>query len=333
MSERNTKKNLLMGLTALIGVIVVVAVIGYIVAKPKEIVLQGEAEATEYRISGKIPGRIEAYYAELGEQVKQGDTLVLIDSPELKAKLAQVNGALAAAQAQNRKAINGARQEQIMGAYEMWQKAKIGEDVMEKSYMRVKRLFEKEVISAQKMDEAEAKYKAAVATAKAAKSQYDMALNGADKEDKAAAQALVDRAEGALMEVNSFINETVLTAPASGELCEIFHNEGELVGTGAPIMSIVDLNDMWFSFNVREDLLDNMTVGSIIEVKIPALGMDKTYKAKVTFMKSMASYATWRATKVNGQFDAKTFELRAKPVEKIAGLRLGMSAIINSVLE
>jgi HlyD family secretion protein len=251
MKKRN--QDLRTGLFALIVVIVIIFIIGLIVNKPEPIIIQGEADASEIRISGKVPGRIQQFLAEEGTQVKAGDTLVIIDSPELSAKLEQANAAENAAQAQNKKAIKGARKEQILGAYEMWQKALVGVDIAKKSYDRVQHLYDKGVIPAQKRDEAEAQYKAAVATANGGKSQYDMVLNGAESEDKEAAMALVDRAKGAVNEVKSYIKEITLTSPIDGEVTEIYPKRGELVGTGAPIMSIVDLNNMWFTFNVRED--------------------------------------------------------------------------------
>jgi HlyD family secretion protein len=332
MKTINNKNSMLGGLLGLLGVIVLVSVIGFYAAKPEPLILQGEVEANEYRVSGKIPGRVKEILVEEGMLVKRGDTLAIIDSPELLAKLDQAVAARSAAEAQNRKAIKGARQEQIMGAYEMWQKAEVGVEITKKSFDRVQKLFDKEVIPAQKRDEAEAQYRAAVATSKAAKSQYDIALNGAEKEDKEAALALVSRANGAVNEVESYLGETYIISPSAGEVTEIFPNRGDLVGTGAPLMGITDMSDMWFTFSVREDLLKGMNTGTTVKIKVPALG-DKSYEAKITFMKAMASYATWRATKVGGQFDAKTFEVKAKPAEAIAGLRPGMSAIIETVLK
>ncbi|HNW48923.1 MAG TPA: biotin/lipoyl-binding protein, partial [Bacteroidales bacterium] len=229
MKTINNKNSMLGGLLGLLGVIVLVSVIGFYAAKPEPLILQGEVEANEYRVSGKIPGRVKEILVEEGMLVKRGDTLAIIDSPELLAKLDQAVAARSAAEAQNRKAIKGARQEQIMGAYEMWQKAEVGVEITKKSYDRVQKLFEKEVIPAQKRDEAEAQYRAAVATAKAAKSQYDMALNGAEKEDKEAALALVSRANGAVNEVESYLGETYIISPSSGEVTEIFPNRGDLV--------------------------------------------------------------------------------------------------------
>jgi len=328
MKKSNNNNSLLIGLSGLLGVIAVVSIIGYYAAKPEPLILQGEAEATEYRVSGKVPGRIKEFLTGEGAMVKKGDTLAIIDSPELLAKLDQAEGAQLAAEAQNRKAIKGARSEQIIGAYEMWQKAEAGVEIAKKSFDRVQNLYNKEVVPAQKRDEAEAMYKAAVATSRAAKSQYDMAVNGAETEDKSTALALVYRAKGAVNEVRSYMGEMYVLAPAAGEVSEIFPNCGELIGTGAPILSITDLSDMWFTFSIREDLLSGLTVGSIVKLMIPALG-NQTYDAKVTFIKAMASYATWRSTKVSGQFDAKTFEVKAVPQSKIDALRPGMTAIIQ----
>lgn len=319
-------RNLRIALVGLIVVVIILFIIGWIVYKPAPEIIQGSAEVNEVRVSGKVPGRIYRLLAEEGQTVQQGDTLVMIDSPEISAKLAQATAAKRAAMAQGRKANKGARAEVIQSAYEMWQKARVGEDIAKKSYERVQRLFEKGVVTAQKRDEAEAQYQAAVAQAAAAKSQYDMAKNGAEAEDKFAAQAQVARAEGAVSEVEAYLSEMALTAPISGEISEIFPKQGELVATGAPIMNIVDLSDIWFSFNVHEDMLQDMKMGTEVTVEIPAL--NRQAKLKITYIKALASYATWKATKTTGEFDAKTFEVRAKPIEPIQDLRPGMSAII-----
>jgi len=324
---RKNRSNLIIGLVVLLTVIILISIIGWIILKPGEEIIQGEVECNEVRISGKLPGRINNYLVEEGSFVNKGDTLLLLNSPEIYAKLAQAEAAENAAKAQNQKAIKGARSEQIQGAFEMWEKARIGKDIAEKTFNRAKKLFDNEVIPAQKYDEAEAQFNAAVATEEAAKTQYDMAKNGAEKEDKLAASALVDRAKGAVSEVEAYMSETQLTAPISGEISEIFPQVGELIGTGAPIMNIVDLNDCWITFNIREDQLIDMKMGKIIKASIPALGVENA-SFKITYMKALGSYATWKATKTTGEFDVKTFELRAKPVKKIKGLRPGMTALM-----
>ncbi len=320
--------NLLIGVAALIAIVLTISVVGYIVSRPQPVVIQGEAEATEYRISGKVPGRIEEFRGTEGQKVKKGDTLVIIDSPEIRAKMAEAKAAKTAAEAQKNKAMNGARREQITGAYEMWQKALVGEDVMRKSYERMVKLHDEKVVSDQKFDEVEAQYHAAVATAKAAKSQYDMAVKGARQEDKDAAVALVERASAAVELVNSYRDEIRLTSPSDGIIADIYPKVGELVGQGSPIMTIQDLDDMWFTFNVREDRLEGLRSGDHILLTVPALG-NREVQATVYYLSARESYATWKATREIGEFDTRTFEVRARPDYSVEGLRPGMSVILK----
>ncbi len=320
--------NLLIGVAALVAIVLTISVVGYIVSRPQPVVIQGEAEATEYRISGKVPGRIEEFRGTEGQKVKKGDTLVIIDSPEIRAKMAEAKAAKTAAEAQKNKAMNGARREQITGAYEMWQKALVGEDVMRKSYERMVKLHDEKVVSDQKFDEVEAQYHAAVATAKAAKSQYDMAVKGARQEDKDAAVALVERASAAVELVNSYRDEIRLTSPSDGIIADIYPKVGELVGQGSPIMTIQDLDDMWFTFNVREDRLEGLRSGDHILLTVPALG-NREVQATVYYLSARESYATWKATREIGEFDTRTFEVRARPDYSVEGLRPGMSVILK----
>ena len=309
------------------AVVIIVALIGYLALDRDPDVIQGQVEVTEYRVSSKVPGRILELRVKEGDYVKAGDTLAIIDAPEVRAKMEQAQSAQSAAAALELKAQNGARKEQIQGAYSVLQQAKAGFEIAEKSYNRIQRLYDEGVMSAQKRDEVYANYKAMEAQMKAAQSQYDMAVNGARMEDKLAAAAQVGRAKGAVNEVTSYIHETVQIAQKEGEVSDVYPKVGELVGTGSPIMSIAMMDDMWGTFNVREDQLDGMQVGSEFTVFVPAFNKD--IKMKVYFMKDQGSYAVWKATKANGQYDLKTFEVKARPVEKIEGLRPGMSLIIK----
>lgn len=330
MTQEKKSYNLVIGIVALIAIILVIAVIGYFVSKPKPLVIQGEVEASEYRVSGKVPGRVEELYVKEGSMVHKGDTVVYIDSPEVRAKLAQARAVETAASAQRDKAMNGARQEQITGAYELWQQALVQEEVLRKSFDRVQKLYDQKVVAAQKYDETKARYEAAEAQTKAAKAAYDAAVNGARKEDKEAAEALVDQARGAMMEVESYLGELYLTSPSDGIVSATFPKVGELVGQGSPIMTITDLSDVWFTFNVREDYLHGMSQGDKILVSIPALDGQEC-EATVNYIAVRESYATWKATKETAMYDAKTFEVRAVPDETVEGLRPGMSVIVKQV--
>ena len=327
-NKKFTISNMMLAFIAVLVVIGLVALAGFFLLTPPAEVIMGQAEATEVRVSGKVPGRIIAYRFAEGDHVKAGDTLVFLDTPEGLAKMQQAEAARSAAEAQNMKARKGARSQEIAGAYELWQKSKAGLEIARKSFERIENLYNKGVVSAQKRDEAEANYKAMAATEKAARSQYDMAIEGARSEDKAAAAALVAQAEGAVAEVESYMKERVLVSPIDGEISERFPEVGELVGTGAPVMNILDMDDMWVSFSIREDLLSSIRIGDDVKGFIPALN-NKEIVMKVYYMKDMGTYAAWKATKTTGQYDSKTFEVRARPVEKILGLRPGMSVIME----
>lgn len=327
MSEKTQHKNILLTVAAFTVVVVIIAVIGTLVFKSEPEIIQGYVEVSEYRVSSKVPGRVLELRVKEGDYVNVGDTLAIIDAPDVKAKLTQAESAESAASAMDQMANNGARREQINGAYALLQQAKAGLEIAQKSYNRVQRLYDEGVMSAQKRDEAFANYKAIEAQVKAAQSQYDMAVNGARREEKMAAAAQVNRAKGAVQEVNSYISETMQTAQKAGEVSDVYPKEGELIGTGSPIMSVSLLDDMWGTFNVREDQLDGMRIGSVITAFAPAFKKD--IKMKVYYIKDQGSYATWKATKANGQYDLKTFEVKARPVTKVEGLRPGMSLILK----
>ena len=327
MSAKSQHNNILLAIAGFVAVVLIVALIGFLALGRDPDVIQGQVEVSEYRVSSKVPGRILELRVKEGDFVKAGDTLAILDAPEVRAKMEQVQSAQSAAAALDLKARNGAREEQVRGAFSVLQQAKAGLEIAEKSYNRVQRLYDEGVMSAQKRDEAFANYKAMEAQCKAAQSQYDMAVNGARQEDKMAASAQVGRAKGAVNEVSSYIHETVQVAQKDGEVSDIYPKVGELVGTGSPIMSIAVMDDMWGTFNVREDQLNDMKMGSEFTAFVPAF--NKEVKMKVYYLKDQGSYAVWKATKANGQYDLKTFEVKARPVEKLEGLRPGMSLIIK----
>ena len=327
MSEKTQHKNILINIAGATAVLAAVAIIGSLSLKQEPEIIEGQVEVSEYRVSSKVPGRILELRVKEGDYVNAGDTLAIIDAPEVKAKMTQARSAENAASAMDEMANNGARKEQIRAANALLQQAKAGLEIAQKSYNRVQRLFDEGVMSAQKRDEAFANYKALEAQVKAAQSQYDMAVNGARWEEKKAAAAQVDRAKGAVDEVNSYIHETMQIAQMAGEVSDIFPKVGELVGTGSPIMSISLMNDLWGTFNVREDQLNGMTVCSTITAFVPAF--KKEVRMKVYYIKDQGTYAVWKATKSNGQYDLKTFEVKARPIDKIEGLRPGMSLIIK----
>jgi len=327
MSEKTQQKNIIIAVVVALVAITAVVAIGVWALGSEPEIIQGQVEVSEYRVSSKVPGRVLELRVKEGDYVRAGDTLAILDAPDIKAKMTQAQSAENAAAALSDMAKSGTRKEQVRAAYSLLQQVKAGLDIAKKSYDRVQRLFDEGVLSAQKRDEAFANYKAMEAQEKAAQSQYDMALNGARREEKLAAEAQRDRARGAVEEVNSYINETMQIAQMEGEVSDIYPKVGELLGSGSPIMSISIMNDMWGTFNIREDQLNGMQIGTVFDAFVPAF--NKNVKMKVYYMKDQGSYATWKATKTTGQYDLKTFEVKARPVEQIEGLRPGMSIIIK----
>lgn len=327
MSKKSQHVSILLAVAAMVGVIGIVALIGYYFIPDKEDIIQGQMDVSEYRISSKVPGRILELRVQEGDFVHAGDTVAILEAPEVNAQAESAAAAENAAAALSDMANKGARQEQIQSALEMWNMAKAGLDIAKKSYERINRLYEEGVMTAQKRDEVYANYQAALAQEKAAKSQYDMAMNGARDEEKRAAAEQVNMAKGNVSLVSAFQKETIQIATIDGEVSEVYPKIGELVGTGSPIMTISITDDIWGSFNVREDQLKGLKMGDVITAYVPAI--EKDIKLKVYFVKDQGSYAVWKATKASGQYDMKTFEVKARPTEKLEGIRPGMSLIMK----
>ncbi|MCL3780594.1 HlyD family efflux transporter periplasmic adaptor subunit [Prolixibacteraceae bacterium JC049] len=323
----NKTKNSIAGIV-IIGIVLFLGYTIWLISKPVPTEIQGEVEASEMKVASKLIGRIDSLPVKKGMSIKKGDLLFRIVSPEVTAKMNQAQGAQLAAEAQQLKASNGARPQDIQAAFNVYQKAKAAAEFARKTFVRIKNLHAEGVIPEQKRDEVETKMIAALETEKAAKAIWEKAKSGARLEDKKAAAALVKRAQGAVEEVQSYMNETLIFAPENGEIANIIAENGELVPAGFPVVSLVDLEDVWVTFNLREDYLAKIKMGSVFEARFPALGMKKV-KLKVSYIHVQAAYANWNATKTMGDFDMKTFEVQARPVEKVDGLRPGMSALVN----
>ena len=293
--------------------------------QPREQFLQGQMEARRVLVSGKVPGRIEKLLVHEGDMVYKDSLVAVISSPEIEAKKIQAQGALGAARAQASKARNGARSEDITALKAMADRAQEAATLAKNTYNRVQKLYNDGVLPLQKRDEAETQMKASQSAADAARAQYNQAVAGARSEDKAAANALVLQAKGANAEVDAYLEETKIRTPITGEVSLKLAEEGEVVGSGMPIIAVTDLNDSWAVFHLREDYLKNVFKGKKFYVQVPAL--DKTVEMEVSYIASVGDYATWRSSKESGGFDLKTFEVRMRPTHKVENLRPGMSVL------
>ena len=325
-AETTENRSLMFGLIAIVVVTLLLAIIGFVFMREPDEIIEGQADATSVRISGKLPGRVVELMVSEGDMVKAGDTLVHIHSSLAEAKLMQAEAMENVAAAQNQKVDAGTRSQIIQAAAELVAQAKAGATITRKTYDRMQRLFEQGVVSEQKRDEAKAAYDAAVAAQQAAESQLSLARSGAQKEDKESAAALVTAARGGVAEVESLLEDQYLTAPCDGQIDQIYPQPGELVSLGAPIMSLLKIDDKWVTFNVREELLSQMKLGDSITVEIPALDR-MSAKARIYYVRDMGSYATWRATKATGDWDSRTFEVKARTTDQIPDLRPGMTVL------
>ncbi len=324
--EQKENKALLVALGLVVAACIVLAIIGFVFLDKPADIIEGQADATSIRISGKLPGRVADIYVSEGDMVKAGDTLVHIHSSLAEAQLMRAEGMETVARTQDRKVDAGTRVQIINAAADLVTQAEAAVTITKKTYDRLQNLFNEGVVSEQKRDEAKAAYDAAVAGRDAARSQLELAKAGAQKEDKESAAAMVNVAKGGVAEVQSLLEDQYLVAPCDGQIDQIYPEVSELVMLGAPIMNLLKTDDKWVTFNVREDLLNDMPLGGEIEVVIPALDKKKV-KAKIYYSRDLGSYATWQATKSTGQWDSKTFEIKARTLEAIPELRPGMTVV------
>lgn len=302
--------------------------LGVILMHKQQLVLQGQAEATEIRISGKLPGRIDTFFVQEGDWVHQGDTLVVINSPEVYAKYQQVNALEQVAVQQNKKIDAGTRRQIVATALQLWNKTKSDLTLAQTTYNRILTLYKDSVVTSQRKDEVEAMYKAAQAAERAAYEQYQMAVDGAQSEDKASARSMVNAANSTVDEVSSLLVDARLIAPEDGQIATIFPKRGELVAPGTPIMNLVVMDDIHVVLNVREDLMPDFRMGGTFIGDVPALAQ-KGIGFKIYYISPLGSFATWKSTKQTGSYDLQTFEIHARPTKKVEGLRPGMSVLVE----
>lgn len=325
-AEKKENRSLMVALAIVVVALIAFAIVGFVFLKEPDNLLEGQADATSVRISGKLPGRVTEIFVKEGDMVKAGDTLIHIHSSLAEAKLMQAQSMEDAAAAQNRKVDAGTRKQIVESARDMMEQAKAAQEISRKTYERMQNLFNENVVSAQKRDEAKAAYDAARAAVGAARSQYELALAGAQREDKESAAAMVNVARGGVAEVQSVLEDQYLTAPCDGQIDQIYPEVGELVSLGSPLMSLLKISDKWVVFNVREEYLNELKLGNEIDVMIPALDK-KTIKARIFYVRDKGTYATWHATKETGQWDSRTFEVKARPLDTVPDLRPGMTAV------
>lgn len=324
----NNRKYLSIAFVAILSLVVLITAIGMLTSKKPPLTLQGEVEATEIRISGKLLGRIDSFMVREGDAVRRGDELVVINSPIVQAQYRKSEALHRAAKEENRKLDTGPRHQVVEAAYQVWQSAKSQSDLAAKTFARIRILYTDSVVARQRYDEAEAAMRSTAAAERAAYEQYQLAVEGAQREDRIAGQNMVEVAASGVDEVAALLVDARLTAPADGQIASIFPKRGELVAPGAPIMSLVVIDDCYVVFNVREDLMPHFRMGGHFTVSIPALGRTDV-ELEVYYVSPLGSFATWKSTKEAGSYDMRTFEVKLRPLHPVEGLRPGMTVLLE----
>ena len=317
---------------ALLLVVLLVTAAVLLLGRRPSLVLQGEVEATEIRISGKLLGRIDSFLVDEGDKVRRGDTLVIINSPIVQAQYRKTEALHRATMEENKKLDAGTRRQLVSAAYQLWLSAKSQAELAAKTYERIHTLYADSVVARQRFDEAEAAMLSSRAAERAAYEQYMMAAEGAQREDLAASRDMVDAAAGSVDEMAALLVDAKLTAPTDGQIAGIYPKRGELVAPGTPVMTLVVVDDSYVVFNVREDLMPHFRMGRRFTVSIPALARDDV-KLTVYNISPLGSYATWKSTKQAGSYDMRTFEIKLRPEAPVEGLRPGMTVIIELKVE
>lgn len=291
-------------------------------------IIEGRIEALSYHASSKVAGRIEQMFVGEGDWVEQGELLYVISTPELDAKLKQLDALRTQAEAMNEEVEQGARVEQLEALRGLVRRAEAGRVLADESFQRVEQLYNKGVVPRQQYDEALANLNAMSASESAARAEYNLALAGATREQREAVWAKVTEAQGAVDELVAYISDRWVYAPISGRITSIIAHEGELVGTGYPVVTILDISNPWASFNIREDAIHGIDVGSRFKAYLPALDSDMGFE--VYYIAPEADYATWNSTRAKGGYDLRTFEVRARPINSEVIPLSGMSVIVRA---
>jgi HlyD family secretion protein len=316
---------------AIIVSLVIAAVVGlsvWYLVRPQPLLVQGEVDATRLDIAARVDGRVADIPVVRGQNVPAGAVLVRIDNPETVAKHEQALAAKSVAEAQLANINAGTRAEVIAARKAALERAQASVVLAQKTYDRVSQLAEHGNAPQARLDQATDSLHESQRATDQAKSSYDQAVNGYTREEHEIAQANVGKAIADITAVQSIIDQMVVYAPVAAQVYQRNVEPGEYVSPGVPLVTLIDLNDLWVHFDLREDLVKTLKVGDRFGVRIPALG-DRRIIVEVRLIATKGEYASWRATRATGDFDLRTFSIRAYPVEKVPELRPGMSAYLD----
>ncbi len=313
----------IVGIACLVGL----GVLLWYATLPPPLVVQGEASADRVDISPRVSGRIAKLNVDVGDSVKSGEVIAVLESPQLVAALHLAEAALVVAQADLER-VNSTRPEVIAARKAEVEAAQADVVLYQTDAERQAKLVTTGASPQARVDQSTRNLESSLRAREAAQANLDLAIAGASKEERALAASKVEQAKATLDQQQTDVRELTIHAPIDGQVTTRVAELGENFSAGAPLFSIIDLQHPWFTFNLREDLIKGLAVGDVFNVRVPAL-KDGVVPVKVTTINAQGQYATWRATRATGDFDLRTFEVRAVPTSPVEGLRPGMSAIAS----
>ena len=327
--EKNTRAvtrtpSIVVGIVAAI----VVALSVFYLLRPEPLLVQGEADATRLDIAARVDGRVKEIPVERGQSVPAGAVLVRIDNPETLAKHGQMKAAMAVAEAQRANVLAGTRAETIAARKAELERAQAALVLAQKTFDRTNTLTEQGNAPQARLDQVTDMLHESERVVDQAKSAYEQAVNGYTKEERDIARTNVEKANADIQSVQSIIDQLVVYAPVASQVYQRNAEPGEYVAPGVPLVTLIDLADVWIHFDLREDLVKSLKVGDRFDVRIPALD-DRLVAVEVKLIATKGEYASWRATRASGDFDLRTFSIRAYPVQPVPELRPGMSAYLD----
>jgi HlyD family secretion protein len=300
----------------------------YYLVRGQPLLVQGEVDATRFDIAARVDGRVGDVPVVRGQNVAADAVLVRIDNPETIAKHEQAVAAKVVADAQLANINVGTRPEVIAARKAALDRAQAGLVLAQQTYERVRQLAERGNAPQARLDQATDALHESGRAVDQAKSAHDQALNGYTREEREIAAANVGKALADIKAVQSIIDQMVVYAPVASQVYQRNVEPGEFVSPGVPLVTLIDLNDLWIRFDLREDLVRTLKVGDRFDVRVPALG-DRSITVEVKLIATKGEYGSWRATRATGDFDLRTFAIRAYPVDKVPELRPGMSAYLD----
>jgi HlyD family secretion protein len=314
----------------IVGIVaaIVVGLSVFYLLRPEPLLVQGEADATRLDIAARVDGRVKEIPVERGQNVPANAVLVRIDNPETVAKLEQERAAMAVAEAQLANVLVGTRAETIAARKAEMERAQAALVLAQKTFDRTHTLTEQGNAPQARLDQATDALHESERAVDQAKSAYDQAVNGYTKEERAIAKANVEKANADIQSVQSTIDQLLVYAPVASQVYQRNVEPGEYVSPGVPLVTLINLADVWIHFDLREDLVKGLKVGDRFDVHIPALD-DRRVTVEVKLIATKGEYASWRATRASGDFDLRTFSIRAYPIQPVPELRPGMSAYLD----